>query len=109
MTAPLLITLERPPEGRAVEIGEMVLVSTVEASNIVKDVREMITNLFGGQMLRYERLLDRTLARGLEKFRAELAAQGYDGALGVRVSHPNIVMGGAELVVYGTGFRFVES
>lgn len=102
-----LISLETPPGGPdAVEIGEMVSVAVVEASNIIRDVRELVTNALGGRMKRYEALLEIALKRGEARFREELLARGYDGALGVRFAHPTVVDGGAELVVYGTGFRW---
>ena len=101
-----LLTVEAPPPELDVEIGEMVAVSAVHASNLIRDVREMITNALGGRMRRYERLLDAAMTDGLSRFRAELAAQGYDGALGVRFAHPTIVQGAAELMIYGTGFRY---
>lgn len=105
----MLISLETPPPGRDIELGELVTAPSVQASNIVRDAHELLINIFGGRMRRYEGLLESTLERGLRRFREELAARGYDGALGVRFSHPKIVDGGAEIIVYGTGFRFVDS
>ncbi len=102
----VLITLERGPDGREIELGQMVTATAVEASNLLRDAREIITNAFGGRMRRYENLLEIMLARGETRFRERLVELGYDGALGVRFSNPKIVDGGAELVVYGTGFRF---
>ncbi|MEL7372394.1 MAG: heavy metal-binding domain-containing protein [Myxococcota bacterium] len=104
----VLISLETPPSNRSVEVGEMVTAATVQASNIIRDAHELLINIFGGRMRRYETLLEATVERGLERFRIELAQRGYDGALGVRFSHPKIVDGGAEIIVYGTGFRFTE-
>lgn len=105
-----LVNIETPPGGwEAVEIGELVSVAVVQASNIVRDVREMITNAFGGRMKRYEALLELTLQRAELRFREELLAKGYDGALGVRYAHPTVVDGGAELIVYGTGFRWRQA
>ena len=104
-----LLTIETPPADLDIEIGEMVSVSAVHASNLIRDVREMITNALGGRMRRYERLLDAAMTDALARFRAELTAKGYDGAIGVRFAHPMIVQGAAELVVYGTGFRYRSS
>lgn len=101
-----LISLETPPTGRDVEIGELVTVSVVQASNVVRDVRELIINIFGGRMRRYESLLDSTMERAVARFRARLSELGYDGALGVRFVSPKIVDGGAELIIYGTGFKY---
>lgn len=105
----LLLSIETPPPGRAVEIGALVSVSSVQASNLIKDVRELITNAFGGRMRRYEALLELALSAALERFRERLVDQGYDGALGVRIAHPTVVQGGAEIVVYGTGFRYRDA
>lgn len=102
----ILISIETPPAGREVEMGELVCVAAVQASNVIRDVREMITNALGGEMRRYETLLETVLQRGFQRLREELARRGYDGAVGVRLAHPSVVDGGAELIVYGTGFRF---
>ena len=104
----LLISLETPPPGRPIELGELVTAPAVQASNLIRDARELLVNIFGGRMSRYEDLLNATVERGLEHFREQLVIRGYDGALGVRFSHPKIVDGGAEIIVYGTGFRFSD-
>ncbi|MCI4663384.1 MAG: YbjQ family protein [Neomegalonema sp.] len=91
--------------GFDVEAGEMVSVAVVEASNLVRDIIEYLRNIFGGRMGKYEALFDRVLTRGQQKFREELAARGYDGAICVRYAHPDVIAGGAELIIYGTGYR----
>jgi uncharacterized protein YbjQ (UPF0145 family) len=104
----LLISIEYMPDGRPIELGELVTVAVVQAGNIVRDFREMITNLLGGRMKRYENLLDATVERGKARFREKLAAEGYDGAVGVRFASPKIVDGGAELIIFGTGFKYLD-
>lgn len=105
-----LLTVENPPNGRVggrpIELGGLVSTSAVQASNIVRDVVEMVRNAVGGRMTRYERLLDLTQERALARFQEKLAEAGYDGAVGVRFAHPTVVDGGSELIVYGTGFRY---
>ncbi|MBI1385106.1 MAG: heavy metal-binding domain-containing protein [Rhizobiales bacterium] len=85
--------------------GSLLHASAVSAANIIKDLREHITNTFGGRMSRYEAMLDETIERALEELRQRAIEAGYDGVLGVRIVHPNIVDGGVEVVVYGTGYR----
>ncbi len=43
--------------------------------------------------------------QALTDFEAKAAERGYDGMLGVEISHPTVVDGGVEVVVYGNGFR----
>jgi len=88
-----------------IERGELVYACAVAGANILRDMREAITNTLGGNMTRYEALLDKTIARALESLSERARAQGYDGVLGIRISHPQITDGAIEVVVAGTGFR----
>jgi len=100
-----LLTVDTVPE-RPVEQGEMVYACAVSGANILRDMREAVVNTIGGHMTRYEALLDKTIARALETLAERARAQGYDGVLGIRISHPAITSGAVEVVVAGTGFRY---
>lgn len=99
-----LVTTETVDE--AITRGEIVTACAVSGANIIRDMREAITNTIGGQMSRYESLLDRTIARALEVLAARARERGYDGVLAIRISHPMITSGAIEVVVSGTGFRY---
>jgi uncharacterized protein YbjQ (UPF0145 family) len=89
-----------------VVIGTLVHASAVSGANILRDMREAITNTLGGKMTRYEALLDRTIDRALALLEERAAAAGFDGVLDVRISHPHITDGAIEVVVVGTGFNY---
>lgn len=89
-----------------VRYGALVHASAVSGANILRDMREAITNTLGGEMTRYEVLLDRTIERALDRLCERAAAAGYDGVLDVRISHPHITDGAVEVVVAGTGFNY---
>ncbi|MDJ0820372.1 MAG: heavy metal-binding domain-containing protein [Paracoccaceae bacterium] len=99
----LLLSIEAVPADY--ELGGIVVVSHVRAVNILRDFREMLTNVTGGHMKRYEALLKEALDEVESRFRSELIIRGYDGAVGVRIAHPQVVGGGAELIMYGTGIK----
>ena len=101
----MLYTSETLPQ--EVEHGDLLTVCAVTAANVVKDVRENLRNLVGGEMKHYEALTEKTLERALQKLEAKAAERGYDGVLGVKIATPKVVEGGVEIVVYGNGFRFV--
>jgi uncharacterized protein YbjQ (UPF0145 family) len=88
--------------------GDIVFAVAVSGANIVRDMREAIVNTIGGKMTRYEQLVDMTISRALEELKARAAAQGYDGVLAVRFSHPVITNGAVEVVATGTGFRYAQ-
>jgi uncharacterized protein YbjQ (UPF0145 family) len=103
----LLISLDQVHD-RDIEIGELLVVVAVNAANIVKDVRENIKNLVGGRLAHYEQLIESTVERALGQLEQKATEQGYDGVLGVKISHPHVVAGGVEVVVYGNGFRYTK-
>ncbi len=100
----MLIALDTFPNGNDVEIGELLFVVNIGAANVVNDVRENIRNLLGGRMAHYERLAESAVGQALADLEAKARAQGYDGVIGVKISHPQLVDGGVEVVVYGNGF-----
>jgi uncharacterized protein YbjQ (UPF0145 family) len=93
-------------DGRVIERGDIVFACAVSGANILRDMREAIVNTIGGRMTKYEALLDETIARALQGLSQRAAEQGYDGVVGIRISHPQITDGAIEVVVAGTGFRF---
>ena len=103
-----LVTTENVTD-RPIEQGEMVYACAVAGANILRDMREAVINTIGGHMTKYEALLDKTIARALDALAERAKARGYDGVLGIRISHPTITSGAIEVVVAGTGFRFQGS
>lgn len=102
-----LVTAETISDG-PVRHGEIVYACAVSGANVLRDMREAITNTLGGRMTRYEALLDATIERALQALGERAAAKGYDGVLGIKVSHPVITDGAIEVVVSGTGFNFEQ-
>ena len=93
--------------GRRIREGELIYASSVLAANMLRDVREAITNAIGGKMRRYEGVLDRVTAQAIEVLKAKAAAKGYDGMIAVRLSNPYMIAGSAAITIYGTGFNFI--
>ena len=103
-----LLTTETAGD-RPIERGEIVYAVAISGANILRDVREAIVNTIGGRMSKYEALLDKTIARALDQLAERARAQGYDGVLGIRITHPYITNGAIEVVATGTGFRYAAS
>ncbi|MEM7734725.1 MAG: heavy metal-binding domain-containing protein [Deinococcota bacterium] len=90
----------------SIQLGDILHVSAVTAANAAKDIRENIRNLTGGNMTHYEVLMDKAVARAFDLLKQRATEAGYDGVVGVTLSHPSVVSGGVEVVVYGNGFRY---
>lgn len=95
--------------GRAIREGEIVTFSAVSGANVLRDMREAITNILGGIMRRYEYVTERTVERALEGLAAKAKDKGYDGVVGVRLEHQHIVAGSIAVTAYGTAFHFVHN
>ena len=93
--------------GRRIKEGELLYANAVLAANLLRDIREAITNAIGGKMRRYEGVLDRVTAQAIERLKEKAAAAGYDGVIAVRISSPYMIAGSASVTVYGTGFNFI--
>jgi uncharacterized protein YbjQ (UPF0145 family) len=116
-SVPLLALDQLPPQARLVhaqgihdgpiEVGELLVVVSVMAANVVKDIRENIRNLVGGRMGHYEGLIEKGVQLALDDLAEKAQSRGYDGVIGVKISHPSLVDGGVEVVVYGNGFRLL--
>lgn len=100
----MLLTVDQWPDS-AIEVGELLTVTVVKAANVVNDVRENFRNLVGGRMDHYETLIQDAVDTALQELAQKAQTQGYDGVIGVKLSHPTVVAGGAEVVAYGNGFR----
>ncbi len=94
--------------GRRIKEGELIFANAVLAANLLRDVREAITNAIGGNMRRYEAVLDRVTHQALAHLKEKAAGEGYDGVIAVRISSPYMIQGSAAITVYGTGFNFIE-
>lgn len=101
-----LFTTETPGDGRAIELGGLIYTTAISGANVLRDVREAITNTIGGQMTRYESLVEKTVDRALASLAEKAATAGYDGVVAIRLTHPVITDGAVEVVAMGTGFRY---
>ena len=95
-------------QGRRIREGELIFANSVLAANLLRDIREAITNAVGGKMRRYEGVLDRVTEQAIERLKEKARQLGYDGLIAVRISNPFMVPGSAAVTVYGTGFNFLE-
>ncbi len=93
--------------GRRIKEGGLIFANAVLAANLLRDVREAITNAIGGKMRRYEAVLDRVTVQALDLLKEKAAGEGYDGVVAVRISSPFMIQGSAAITVYGTGFNFI--
>lgn len=100
----MLIALDQINDSQ-IKVGELITVVVVRAANAAKDVFENLKNVTGGKMTHYEGLIQKAINEALEQLEDQAKQKGYDGVIGVKISHPTVVIGGVEIIVYGNGFK----
>ncbi|OUL18540.1 hypothetical protein BV378_36350 [Nostoc sp. RF31YmG] len=100
----MLISLDHIHE-QNIEVGEFLNVVVVKTANIFKDLKGNWEDMKGGHMKVYEELIQDTVDTALKQLEQKAKARGYDGVIGVKIAHPTVANGGAEVIVYGNGFR----
>ncbi len=82
--------------------------SCIRATPITKDLWQALKNLFGGELVQYGGLIERTVDIALERLAQDAVRLGANGIVGVRLSTSNVVVGGAEVIAYGTAVHFLD-
>lgn len=90
------------------EVLGLVHGSCIRATPLTKDIWQAIKNLVGGELVQYGGLIEETVDVAMDRLTQSAAKLGANGVVGVRLSTSNVVVGGAEVIAYGTAVRFLD-
>ena len=79
--------------------------TSVRAASLVKDAYATARNLIGGEMEQYGQLIDEAIGVAKERMLERAKALGANAVIGTRIATSDVVVGGAEIIVYGTAVR----
>lgn len=77
----------------------------VMAGNIIKDTRESLRNLIGGEMSAYGQVIEDAIEIAISRLQEKAIYLDADAIVGFRITTTDVVTGGAEIIVYGTAVR----
>ena len=100
----LLVTCDTLP-GKETEVLGLVKGHTVQTVNVIKDIGASFKTLVGGELKKYNEMMDAARSIATQRMEAEAAALGADAVIGVRYTTSSIMQGAAEIMVYGTAVR----
>jgi uncharacterized protein YbjQ (UPF0145 family) len=103
----MLISLDHLQNPK-IEVGELLTVVVVNSANILKDIKAGFVSSVGGRMKDYEKTIQDAVDIALRDLEEKAKDAGYDGVIGVKISNPTVVTGGAEVIVYGNGFKEIK-
>jgi uncharacterized protein YbjQ (UPF0145 family) len=104
----IVCTSDNVPGREIAEVFGLVRGSAVRARHVGKDIGAFFTNIVGGEMVEYTKLLAESREQALDRMKEEARARGADAVVGMRFTGTQISAGAAEILVYGTAVRLAE-
>ena len=102
----LIVTTETIP-GKEFEPLGIVKGSTIQTVNALRDIGAGLKTLVGGELTKYNEMMDNARRIATDRMEAEARAMGADAVIGVRYTTSSIMQGAAEVLAYGTAVRFL--
>ena len=101
----ILVTTEGI-NGRELEMLGLVKGSTIQTVNAVRDIGAGLKTLVGGELTKYNEMMNNARALATKRMVAEAESLGADAVVNIRYSSSAIMQGAAEVIAYGTAVRF---
>ena len=101
----ILVTTETI-NGKELEMLGLVKGSTIQTVNAVRDIGAGLKTLVGGELTRYNEMMNDARALATKRMVAEAEALGADAVVAIRYSSASVMQSAAEVMAYGTAVRF---
>ena len=92
--------------GKDLEMLGLVRGSTIQTKHLGKDIGQGLKHLIGGELKTYTQMMDDARDLATARMVKEAEEMGADAIVGIRYSSAAIMVGAAEVMVYGTGVKF---
>ena len=102
----LILTPTETINGHALEMLGMVKGSTIQTVNAVRDIGAGLKTLVGGELTRYNEMMNDARALATKRMVEEAEQLGADAVVCVRYSSSSIMQSAAEVMAYGTAVKF---
>ncbi|MFZ7119935.1 MAG: YbjQ family protein [Eubacteriaceae bacterium] len=104
----ILVNIDYLPE-KKIDILGMVKGSTVQSKHLGKDIGSMFKTLVGGELIAYSDMINEARALATKKMVEQAEELGADAIINIRYSSSTVMSGAAEVLVYGTAVKTIES
>lgn len=101
----LIVTAECIP-GKDVEMLGIVKGSTIQTVNAFRDIGAGLKTLVGGELKKYNEMMDNARKIATERMVEEANRLGADAIICTRFATSSIMQSAAEIMVYGTAVKF---
>ena len=104
----MILTTTENIAGRELETLGLVKGSTVQTVNAIKDIGAGLKTLVGGELTKYNEMMNDARALATKRMVEEAEHLGADAVVCVRYASSSIMQSAAEVMAYGTAVRFVR-
>ena len=101
----LIITTETIP-GKVLEPLGVVKGSTIQTVNALRDIGAGLKTLVGGELTKYNEMMDKARRIATERMVDEANRLGADAIVCMRFTTSSIMQSAAEIMAYGTAVKF---
>lgn len=102
----MILTTTETINGKELEMLGLVKGSTIQTVNAVRDIGAGLKTLVGGELTRYNEMMNDARALATKRMVAEAGALGADAVVAIRYSSASVMQSAAEVMAYGTAVRF---
>ena len=102
----MILTTTETISGHELEMLGMVKGSTIQTVNAVRDIGAGLKTLVGGELTRYNEMMNDARALATKRMVEEAEQLGADAVVCVRYSSRSIMQSAAEVMAYGTAVKF---
>ena len=92
--------------GRELETLGLVKGSTIQTVNAFRDIGAGLKTLVGGELTKYNEMMNEARALATKRMVAEAEQLGADAVVCIRYASSAIMQGAAEVIAYGTAVKF---
>ena len=102
----MILTTTETISGHELELLGMVKGSTIQTVNAVRDIGAGLKTLVGGELTRYNEMMNDARALATKRMVEEAERLGADAVVCVRYASSSIMQSAAEVMAYGTAVKF---
>ena len=92
--------------GKELETLGLVKGSTIQTVNAVRDIGAGLKTLVGGELTKYNEMMNNARALATKRMTEEAEAMVADGIVCIRYSSASVMQSAAEVMAYGTAVKF---
>ena len=102
----MILTTTDTISGKELETLGLVKGSTIQTVNAIRDIGAGLKNLVGGELTKYNEMMNNARALATKRMIEEADAMGADAIVGMRYVSSSVMQSAAEVVAYGTAVKF---